>query len=126
CLVRAGETPRVPPWILLWQFPTSKFFEDLQATLAAKAAATALELLTARVDSVERRIASLEALLGRLSSDVADIRGRLAGLPTAEEINALRSAVEGVTGTLNTALALSAIALILSLIALILPFVRKR
>ncbi|MEM4872262.1 MAG: ABC transporter substrate-binding protein [Thermofilaceae archaeon] len=126
CLVRAGETPRVPPWILLWQFPTSKFFEDLQATLAAKAAATALELLTARVDSVERRIASLEALLGRLSSDVADIRGRLAGLPTAEEINALRSAVEGVTGTLNTALALSAIALILALIALILPFVRKR
>ncbi|MEM1909832.1 MAG: ABC transporter substrate-binding protein [Thermofilaceae archaeon] len=148
CLAKAGTTPRCPAWVTAWSFPTSKFFADLEAMIAAKAIELAVEELAERVGKtaavalnqlairlrevegrftgIEGRLASLEASLGRVSRDIEDIKGRLTGLPTPEEIRALISAVEGVTGTLNTALALSAIALILALIALILPFVRKR
>jgi len=126
CLVRAGETPRCPAWVITQQFPTSKFFEDLQATVAAARAATEVERLGARVTDLESRVATIESTLARLSSDIADVRAKLGALPTAAEIAELRNSIAALSGTLNTALALSALALILAIVAIALPFIRKK
>ncbi len=123
CLAKKGETPRVPAWILNLQFPTSKFFEDLERALKEKEVGIPIEALIGRL---EERISSLERTTARLWSDVADLRSAVARVPGAEAIEALRADIEGLKGSINTAIALAAVALLLSIIALALPLVKKR
>jgi len=127
CLAKKGETPRVPTWIIALQFPTTKFFEDLESTLRAAEEEVLIRTLIDKIGSLEGRVSGLETTVTRVSSDVTDLRNRLGVLPSTEEVRKLSADVEGLRGTVNTLVAVVAIETIvlIALIALILTRRRK-
>jgi len=126
CIAKKGETPRVPAWIFTLQFPTTKFFEDLQASLRATEMEVLVKTLTDRVGSLESKVSGLETLVTRISSDVEDLRGRLGALPSAEEVRKLTADVGGLRDTVNALAAVVVIETIVLIALIALTLVRKR